>query len=820
MKRLLAAIGGLGAVAGLAVIPAAHAAAAHTYYVALGGTAATCAANTQATPFPTIQAAIGCAVAGDTISLAATGTGTYPGIGTISASITVTGAGARSVTIDASSAPLTVAAGAAVKVTGVTLSGENASVTPVVTSHGTLTLTKDTVTQALFGGGIYNAPAAATDSLTINDSTVSGNFNGEDGGGIESIAPLGGTLVVENSTISGNTATFLGGGLFAHGGSVSIVNSTVAGNSVQSGGLGGGITAEGPTTTFTLSNTIVAGNTAPGGASTYQDCYGEAAAFADGPGGHNLIAAAGCSGLVAGVNGDQVDVPQPGLLPLGNYGGPTDTVALQADSPAIGAGSAATCGSGAIGNADQRGDARNTAGRGTCDIGAYDTAGKAAPGHTYYVAPGGTDTSGSCTANAKANAFPQVTAALACTTNGDAVSVAAGTSYSGIGTVTANITIAGAGARTTQVGAGAAPLTVAAGANVTVSGLTLAATNTSTALTTTPIVTDNGALTLTRDTITGDLLASGILVRETTAEGSVLALNGSTVSGNIGGSDGGGIEALGSAIGPLQVSLVNSTVSGNTAEFLGGGLYLSDLAAPPALVTLVNSTISGNSVQSGGLGGGITARGVAVSLSNTILAGNTAPGSASTYQDCDARGGSLADGPGGHNLIGVIAGCTGLVAGVNGDKTGAPGLAALASNGGPTNTMALQAGSPAIAAANPATCAQPPVSNADQRGGTRSASTRGTCDIGAFDTGGVAVAGAMTPTQGSTTGGTTVTMTGSGFTKVTKVLFGSVAGTKVHVVSPTRLTVTTPRHAKGTVKIRIVNAYGESAASTDAFTFH
>jgi hypothetical protein len=53
VKRILAAIGGLGTVAGLAVMPAAHAAtAARTYYVALGGTAATCAADTQATPFP------------------------------------------------------------------------------------------------------------------------------------------------------------------------------------------------------------------------------------------------------------------------------------------------------------------------------------------------------------------------------------------------------------------------------------------------------------------------------------------------------------------------------------------------------------------------------------------------------------------------------------------------------------------------------------------------------------------------------------------------------------------------------------------------
>jgi len=442
------------------------------------------------------------------------------------------------------------------------------------------------------------------------------------------------------------------------------------------------------------------------------------------------------SGLAAGVNGDQVGITQPGLLPLGNHGGPTDTVALQADSPAIGAGSVSTCQSAGIGNADQRGDTRNAAGRGACDIGAYDTAGNAVPDHVYYVAPGGTDTSGTCAANTKANAFPQIGTALACAVNGDTVSVAAGTSYSGIGTIADNITIAGAGARRTRVNAAAGPLTVAAGADVTISGITLTA---ATGITTAPIVTDNGILTLTRDTITGDQLNTGILIRVTTGAGSSLALNGTTVSDNF-GTDGGAIEALGSAIGPLQVSLVNSTLSGNTAEFVGGGLFVMDLTSPPAVVSLVNSTISGNSVLAGGLAGGIITRGATISLSNTIVAGNTAPGSSSTVQDCIAQGGGFADGAGGHNLIGDIGGCTGLTAGVNGDKTGAPVLGALASNGGQTNTLALLAGSPAIAAGNATTCARPPVSNADQRGSARHATTRGSCDIGAYDTGGATAA--------------------------------------------------------------------------------
>ena len=66
----------------------------------------------------------------------------------------------------------------------------------------------------------------------------------------------------------------------------------------------------------------------------------------------------------------------------------------------------------------------------------------------------------------------------------------------------------------------------------------------------------------------------------------------------------------------------------------------------------------------------------------------------------------------------------------------AAGLQPLANNGGPTNTAALAAGSPAIGAADTTTCAQAPISGKEQRGDSRNVSTRGTCDIGAYDTGG------------------------------------------------------------------------------------
>jgi hypothetical protein len=84
---------------------------------------------------------------------------------------------------------------------------------------------------------------------------------------------------------------------------------------------------------------------------------------------------------------------------------------------------------------------------------------------------------------------------------------------------------------------------------VTVSGVTLTAVNDAPSV---PNVTDNGILTLTRDTITGNILSGGIKVVTTTAEGSDLVLKSSTVSGNFTLSDGGGIEALAGSGGPTD----------------------------------------------------------------------------------------------------------------------------------------------------------------------------------------------------------------------------------------------------------------------------
>ena len=167
--------------------------------------------------------------------------------------------------------------------------------------------------------------------------------------------------------------------------------------------------------------------------------------------------------------------------------------------------------------------------------------------------------------------------------------------------------------------------------------------------------------------------------------GGTTTLTNCTVSGNSTSgprSDGGGVtEGSGGTL-----TLINCTLSGNSAGANGGGLdnYLGS-------VTADGCTISGNT--SAKYGGGLDNYGGTVTLGNTIDAGNTA-----TAGGPDASGAFTSRG---NNLIGETDGSSGWV---GSDLTGTvaspldPLLAPLAYYGGPTQTMALLPGSPAIGA--------------------------------------------------------------------------------------------------------------------------
>jgi hypothetical protein len=78
----------------------------------------------------------------------------------------------------------------------------------------------------------------------------------------------------------------------------------------------------------------------------------------------------------------------------------------------------------------------------------------------------------------------------------------------------------------------------------------------------------------------------------------------------------------------------------------------------------------------------------------------------------------------------------------------------------------------------------------------------------------------VSPSTGPTTGGTLVTITGTNFTGATTVLFGSVAGTNLTVVSPTQITVDSPAQSAGLRNVFVKTPGGKSAAGPgDGFNY-
>lgn len=142
--------------------------------------------------------------------------------------------------------------------------------------------------------------------------------------------------------------------------------------------------------------------------------------------------------------------------------------------------------------------------------------------------------------------------------------------------------------------------------------------------------------------------------------------------------------------GPLDSYIVNSTVTNNQAEVRGGAIYMS--RSEP---DVFNSTFAHNKAPEGsefhfeGVSG--------VTLHNTIVV-------------CLPESSTCTDGFWGFAPFNSI-----VEAGTLADF----GLAELADNGGPTQTMALLPGSPLIDAGDDAVCAGLLVNHLDQRGVAR-----------------------------------------------------------------------------------------------------
>lgn len=90
-----------------------------------------------------------------------------------------------------------------------------------------------------------------------------------------------------------------------------------------------------------------------------------------------------------------------------------------------------------------------------------------------------------------------------------------------------------------------------------------------------------------------------------------------------------------------------------------------------------------------------------------------------------------------------------------------------------------------------------------------------------FDSTSAPTVTSLSPALGSESGGTAVTVTGTGFTGATDVTFGGVSGTGLTVVNDRTITVTSPVHGFGTFDTLVVTNHGTSsgAGSADDFTF-
>ena len=78
----------------------------------------------------------------------------------------------------------------------------------------------------------------------------------------------------------------------------------------------------------------------------------------------------------------------------------------------------------------------------------------------------------------------------------------------------------------------------------------------------------------------------------------------------------------------------------------------------------------------------------------------------------------------------------------------------------------------------------------------------------------------LSPTFGPATGGTTLTITGTGFTNATEVNFGETASAGFMVNSDTSITAVSPAASGGTVDVTVTSAGGASAPTPDdQFTF-
>jgi hypothetical protein len=343
--------------------------------------------------------------------------------------------------------------------------------------------------------------------------------------------------------------------------------------------------------------------------------------------------------------------------------------------------------------------------------------------------------------------------AISLSLSGDSIRVAAATYKENL-SIGVNLNILGSNATTTIIDGGGVNTVVTiskATAHVTLSKLTIrngAANNGGG-------IYNSGALTLNNDVIskntaknvTGFARGGGIY------NNSTLTINNNVVVGNSADTDAGGIFNGGG------MTITRSTISRNSTMGDGGGIW--NLGT----MQINDSTINGNICCKilFSTGGGI-ANSATMNINNSTISGNTHPGITNLQGTLTVSNSTISANKGGIWVnLGTATLQNSIVANNSGgncfnsvtsngynlssdgtctlNNTGDvnntdPMLGPLQYNGGPTQTMALPSGSPAIDAGNPGGCTDGKghLLTTDQRGQPRpDKEDTGGCDMGAYE---------------------------------------------------------------------------------------
>lgn len=531
------------------------------------------------------------------------------------------------------------------------------------------------------GGAIFNAGTLILSDCHLHDNTASAN-----GGAIHST----GTATLTRCTLNNNSTTASGGAL-SNAGTLTATNCTVVGNSAGSAaGGGGGVNATSAATSTTLIHCTLTGNQAANGAGGGARRAGGTLTVRNCIVAENTAATAGLENLgnaITQEGSNFVSTNAPGLAVLGLQGGRVPTRPPLSTSTVIDAVAAGNEDAGVT--TDARGHGRaldgNTDGTGTPDIGAVEFI------PTTFLLVENTNDAG-------VGSLRQAIANAALLAGADALTFASTLSGQTITLTTDQLELNSD--VTLDASVLAEPLrihgndtfrifNIPPGFIVNLHSLVLTHGHTSS---NGGAIDNQSTLTVTNCTIMNNVSGwngGGI------HNGGLLSIERSTISGNT-APRGGGIFSYAASPFVGNVNLYQCTISGNTAIEGGGGIVNVNFNMPSATAWLmcVNCTIANNR-DDGTWAGGImtlTYGGPATTeLTNTLVAGNAGrslftEGAGAT---CVSWGGNLASDNGG-----------GFLTPAAGDLIHAdPRLGPLADNGGPTQTMALQVGSPALDAA-------------------------------------------------------------------------------------------------------------------------